>query len=90
MAENGRKWQKMVEKWSKMDFRGKMVGNGFPRVLRHGSRGGQVGNGRKWSKMDFRGKMVGNGFPRVVRHFPTTCLCFEECKKRNEELNMKD
>ena len=75
MAGNGRKWQKM-------DFRGKMVGNGFPRVSSHGSRGGQVGNGRKWqkmvenggkwSKMDFRGKMVGNGFPRVVRHFPTT------------------
>ena len=28
MAENGRKW------W-KMDFRGKMAENGFPRVLRH-------------------------------------------------------
>ena len=51
MAENGRKW-------SKMDFRGKMVGNGFPRVIRHGSRGSQAGNGRKWSKM------VENGFPR--------------------------
>ena len=34
-----------------MDFRGKMVGNGFPRVVRHGSRGDQVGNGRKWQKM---------------------------------------
>ena len=28
MAENGRKWQKI-------DFRGYLVGNGFPRVLRH-------------------------------------------------------
>ena len=28
MVENGRKWLKM-------DFRGKMVGNGFPRVVRH-------------------------------------------------------
>ena len=28
MAENGRKWPKM-------DFRGYLVGNGFPRVLRH-------------------------------------------------------
>ena len=32
MAENGRKWQKMVE-------------NGFPRVSRHGHRGGQAGIG---------------------------------------------
>ena len=44
MAENGRKWQKM-------DFRGKMVENGFPRILRRGHRGDQEDNdknGRKW------------------------------------------
>ena len=34
-VDNGRKWQEMVEKWSKIDFRGYLVGNGFPRVLRH-------------------------------------------------------
>ena len=69
MAENGRK----------KVHRGYLVGNGFPRVLRHGSRGGQVGNGRKWQKMVengrkkvHRGYLVGNGFPRVLRHFPTT------------------
>ena len=28
MVENGRKW-------SKIDFRGYLVGNGFPRILRH-------------------------------------------------------
>ena len=78
MAENGRKWQKMVEngrKWQRIDFRGYLVGNGFPRVSRRGHRGGQAGNGRngrKWWKMDFRGKMVENGFPRVSRHSPTT------------------
>ena len=47
MAENGRKWQKM-------DFRGYLVGNGFPRVSRRGHRGDQEDNdknGRKWSKM---------------------------------------
>ena len=44
MAENGRKWQKMVE----IVHRGYLVGNGFSRVLRHGSRGSQVDNGRKW------------------------------------------
>ena len=58
-----------------MDFRGKMVGNGFPRVLRRGHLDGQVGNGRKWQKMAengrkkvHRGYLVGNGFPRVLRH----------------------
>ena len=67
MVENGRKWQEM-------DFRGKIAENGFPRVSRHGSRGGQVGNGRKWQKMAengrkkvYRGYLVGNGFPRVIR-----------------------
>ena len=54
MAENGRKWSKKVH-------RGYLVGNGFPRVSRHGSRGGPEDhgqNGRKWLKM------VENGFPR--------------------------
>ena len=69
MAENGRKWWKMVE-------------NGFPRVSRHGHQGGQAGNGRKWlkmaenglprlfkwQKMGCRGYLVGNGFPRFLRH----------------------
>ena len=32
MAGNGRK---MVEKWSKIDFRGYLVENGFSRVFRH-------------------------------------------------------
>ena len=66
MAENGRKWSKMVE-------------NGFPRVSRHGHQGGQAGNGRKWLKMAenggkkvHRGYLVGNGFSRVSRHSPTT------------------
>ena len=52
-----------------------MVGNGFPRVSRHGHRGSQVGNGRKWQKwqkMGCRGYLVGNGFPHVSRHSPTT------------------
>ena len=59
-----------------------MVENGFPRVSRHGHRGGPVDNGqngrkwskngRKWQKMDFRGKMAENGFPRISRHSPTT------------------
>ena len=34
----GRQWSKMVEngkKWWKIDFRGKMAENGFPRVIRH-------------------------------------------------------
>ena len=54
MAENGRKWQKMAEngrKWQKIDFRGYLVGNGFPRVSRRGHRGDQEDNdknGRKW------------------------------------------
>ena len=53
----------------------KMVGNGFPRVSRHGHRGSQEDhgrNGRKWQKMGCRGKMAENGFPRVLRHSPTT------------------
>ena len=55
MAESGRKW-------SKMDFRGKMAGNGFSRVLRHGSRGNQEGNGRKWQKMvENGGKWISAG-----------------------------
>ena len=60
-----------------MDFRGKMVGNGFPRVSRHGHRGSPVDNGQnggKWWKMGCRGYLVGNGFPRVSRHSPTTHL----------------
>ena len=78
MAENGGKWKIMAgngRKWLKMDFRGKMAGNGFPRVSRRGHRGGQAGNGRngrKWQKMDFRGKMAGNGFSRFLRQSPTT------------------
>ena len=55
MAENGRKWQKI-------DFRGYLVGNGFPRILRHGHRGDQEDYSRKWLKM------AENGFPRVSRH----------------------
>ena len=61
MAENGGKWQIMVE-------------NGFPRISRHGHQGGQAGNGRKWLKMAenggkkvHRGYLVGNGFPRISR-----------------------
>ena len=66
-AKNGRKWisacftswssrwpGRQCRKWPKMakkDFRGYMVGNGFPRVSRRGHRGDQAGNGRKWSKM---------------------------------------
>ena len=71
MAENGRNGRK----WQKIDFRGKMEENGFPRVSRRGHRGGPVDNGRKWqkwSKMGCRGYLVGNGFPRVSRHSPTT------------------
>ena len=47
-GKNGRKWWKMGcrGKMAKMDFRGKMAGNGFSRVLRHGSRGSPVDNGR--------------------------------------------
>ena len=63
IAENGRQWQIM-------GCRGYLVGNGFPRILRHGHRGSQEDhgrNGRKWSKMGCRGYLVGNGFPRVSR-----------------------
>ena len=56
-----------------------MAENGFPRVIRHGHRGSQAGNGRKWPKMAENGGkkvhrdyLVGNGFPRVIRHSPTT------------------
>ena len=49
MAENGRKW-------SKMDFRGYLVGNGFPRVSRRGHRGDQAGNGRQWQEMAGNGR----------------------------------
>ena len=62
-----------------------MVGNGFPRVSRHGHRGSQVGNGRKWqkwSKMGCRGYLVGNGFPRVSRHSPTTSNIWSQPQKR--------
>ena len=41
----------MVENGRKKVHRGYLVGNGFSRVLRHGSRGGPVDNGRKWLKM---------------------------------------
>ena len=65
MAENGRKW-------SKIDFRGYLVENGFSRVSSHGHRGEQVDNGRKWSKNGrkmvekvHRGYLVENGFSRV-------------------------
>ena len=61
MVENGRQWQKM-------GCRGYLVGNGFPRVSRHGSRGGPEDhgqNGRKWLKMAENGrkwqKMAENG-----------------------------
>ena len=62
-GRNGRKWQKM-------GCRGKMAGNGFPRVSRRGHRGGPEDhgqNGRKWQKKGCRGYLVGNGFPRVSR-----------------------
>ena len=62
-------------KMVKMGCRGYLVGNGFPRVSRHGIRGSQEDHGRndrKWWKMDFRGYLVGNGFPRFLRHSPTT------------------
>ena len=74
-AGNGRKWQKMAEKWQKMGCRGYLVGNGFSRFLRRGHRGGQEDhgrNGRKWQKKGCRGYLVGNGFPRFLRHSPTT------------------
>ena len=67
-GKNGRKW-------SKMGCRGYLVGNGFPRFLRRGHRGGQEDhgrNGRKWQKKGCRGYLVGNGFPRFLRHSPTT------------------
>ena len=34
-VDNGRKWPKMVEKWSKKVHRGYLVENGFSRFLRH-------------------------------------------------------
>ena len=34
-VDNGRKWPKMVEKWSKKVHRGYLVENGFSRVSRH-------------------------------------------------------
>ena len=53
---------------AKKDFRGYLVGNGFPRVSRRGHRGGPEDhgqNGRKWPKMVENGrkwqKMAGNG-----------------------------
>ena len=52
MAENGRKWQKM-------GCRGKMAGNGFPRVSRRGHRGRKKGGQVKMVKM------VENGLPRL-------------------------
>ena len=82
MADNGGKWQKMVEngrKWSKKFTAVIWQEMVFSRVSRRGHRGGQVGNGRKWQKMaenggkkDHRGYLVGNGFSRVLRLFPTT------------------
>ena len=49
MVENGRKWWKMVENGRKKVHRGYLVGNGFPRVLRHGHKWQEMaGNGRKW------------------------------------------
>ena len=33
-VDNGRKWPKMVEKWSKKVHRGKMAENGFSRIYR--------------------------------------------------------
>ena len=69
----------MAENGGKKVHRGYLVGNGFTRVLSHGHRGGQAGNGRKWLKMAenggkkvHRGYLVGNGFSRVLRLFPTT------------------
>ena len=58
MAENGGKW------W-KMDFRGKMVENGFPRVSRHGHRGDQAGisEHRHWAKH------IKNFTPSKIRKF---------------------
>ena len=35
MVENGGKWSKMVENGRKKVHRGYLVGNGFPRVVRH-------------------------------------------------------
>ena len=43
MAENGRKWQRI-------DFRGKMIDNGFSRFLHHGHRGVQEDNGKNGKK----------------------------------------
>ena len=54
MAENGRNGRK----WQKIDFRGKMEENGFPRVSRRGHRGGPVDNGRKWPKMVENGRKL--------------------------------
>ena len=43
MAEKGQKWQKI-------DFRGKMIENGFSRFLHHGHRGDQEDNGKKMAE----------------------------------------
>ena len=72
MAENGGKWQKMVE-------------NGLPRVSCYGHRGEQVDNGRKWPKMVekwskkvHRGYLVENGFSRIIRLFSTTGIIIRQ------------
>ena len=49
MAENGRKWQK-IEVRLKRRHLPKMARNGFPRVSRHGHRGGPVDNGKNGKK----------------------------------------
>ena len=88
MAGNGRKWQKI-------DFRGYLVGNGFPRIIRRGHRGDQedemAENGRKWQEMGCRGKMTENGFPRIIRHSPTTSvgLLFHMCLFHFDQKNNK-
>ena len=54
MAENDRKWSKMVENGRKKVHRGYLVENGFSRVSRRGHRGDQEDhgkNGGKWQKM---------------------------------------
>ena len=53
MAGNGGKWQEIEVRLKKDDICQKMAGNRFPRVSRHGHRGGQEDhsrNGRKWRK----------------------------------------
>ena len=66
MAGNGRKW-------SKMDFRGYLVENGFSRVSRRGHRGDQEDhgkNGRKWQKM------VEKSSPRLFgRKWTSRAIC---------------